>query len=117
MPPRNPPARRQSLRFSDWNYRPLLEQALRTRRFTKENQALKDRILRCVTSCRWWFIFLSLHREQEWLLERLRDPAQEAGSVGPVDQTMVVGERQWQYQPRLKLVVHPDRFHAGTRKT
>ena len=45
----------------------------------------------------------SLHREQEWLFERFGNPAQEAGSVGSVDEAMIVGKRERQNQPRLKL--------------
>src|SRR5882757_2637504 len=44
---------------------------------------------------------LSLYRQQEWLLKRLRNPAQEAGGVGAVDQAMVVGERERQDEARL----------------
>src|SRR5713226_5265978 len=34
----------------------------------------------------------SLNRKQEWLLERLRDPAQKTRSIGAIDQPVIVRE-------------------------
>ena len=48
---------------------------------------------------------LTLHRQQERLLECFRDPAQEAGSVGAVNQAMIVGKRERQNQPRLEFAI------------
>jgi hypothetical protein len=36
---------------------------------------------------------LPLHTQQEWLLKRFRDPAQETGCVSAVDQPVIVGKR------------------------
>src|SRR5438093_71704 len=45
----------------------------------------------------------SLKREQEGLLERLDDPAQEADAIGAVDHAMIVRQRERQHQARLEL--------------
>src|SRR5689334_18129491 len=45
---------------------------------------------------------LSFKRQQERLLKRTGDPAQEARRVGPVNQPVVVRQRQRQHQSRLK---------------
>src|SRR6478609_5000955 len=62
------------------------------------------------------FFTLSLHRQQERLLKGFRDPAQESGRIGAIDQAMIVGERKRQHLPGLEFAIHPDRLHAGTRK-
>src|SRR5712692_9964422 len=59
----------------------------------------------------------SLNREQEWLLEGFRNPAQETRGVGAIDQPVIVRERERQNQARLVFVVDPLGFHPGTRKT
>src|SRR6266852_9521599 len=70
-----------------------------------------------------WFSFwkprrrLSLNGKQERLLERLRNPAQKTGGVRAVNQTMVVGERERQDEPRLELSTNPFRLHARPRKS
>src|SRR6266850_248884 len=56
-------------------------------------------------------VFLSLNRQQEWLLESFRDPAQETRGVGAIDQPVIVRERERQNQARLKFVADPFRFH------
>ena len=50
----------------------------------------------------------------------LHNPAQEASRVSPVDQAMVVGERQRHHQPGFKLTIPIDRLipaasHAQNR--
>ena len=45
----------------------------------------------------------SLERQQERLLERFDDPAQEADAVGAVDHPVIVGQRQRQHEPRREL--------------
>src|ERR1700722_2202485 len=61
----------------------------------------------------WEFILpLSLNGQQERLLECFRDPAQETRGIGAVNQSMIVGERERQDQPRLKFPVDPLRLHA-----
>src|SRR5258708_11955508 len=60
---------------------------------------------------------LSLHRQKKRLLECFRDPAQEAGGVGAVDEAMVVGERERQNEPRLELSIDPFRLGARTRES
>src|SRR5256885_13536810 len=62
-------------------------------------------------------VFLSLNGQQEWLLEGFRNPAQETRGVGAIDQPVIVREREWQNQARLKFVVDPLRFHPGTRQS
>ena len=49
------------------------------------------------------FLILSLHRQQEWLLERFRDPAQEARRIGAVDQAMIVGKRKRQHSAAARI--------------
>src|ERR1700736_3062311 len=60
---------------------------------------------------------LSLHRQKKRLLECFRDPAQEAGGVRAVDETMVVGERERQNEPRLEFSIDPFRLGARTRQS
>src|SRR5580698_8377768 len=61
---------------------------------------------------------LSLHREQKWLLKRLRNPTQKARGVGSVDQPVIVREGKRENQARLEFtsIAHPLRLHARTRK-
>ena len=59
---------------------------------------------------------LSLHRQQEWLLESFGDPAQEAGRIGAVNQAVIVRKRKRQNQARLEFAVDPLRLHARARK-
>src|SRR5271165_32629 len=63
----------------------------------------------------------SLHRQQERLFKRFGDPAQESGRIGSVNQAVIVGEREWQNQPRLELASiffhDPLRLHARPRKS
>src|SRR2546423_7659441 len=56
---------------------------------------------------------LPLHRQQERLLKRLGDPAQEARRIGAVNQPMIVGKRERQNQPRLEPSADP--FPLRTR--
>jgi hypothetical protein len=50
--------------------------------------------------------------QQSRLFERLRNPAQETGCVGAIDQTMVVGERKGQHLARLEGAFEVPRFDA-----
>src|ERR1700681_555226 len=59
---------------------------------------------------------LSLHTQQEWLLKRLRDPAQKTRGIGAIDQPVIVRERERQNQPRIEFVIHPLLLHPRTRK-
>src|SRR5271168_2313592 len=59
---------------------------------------------------------LSLHTQQERLLERFRHPAQKTRRVRAINQAMIIGERERQNQPRLELSANPFRLHARTRK-
>src|SRR5262245_1000344 len=58
---------------------------------------------------------LAGEREQERLFERLDDPSQEADTVGAVDHTVVVGQRQRQHQPRHEGPILVDRLHLRAR--
>src|ERR1700733_294009 len=65
--------------------------------------------------------FLSLHREQERLFKRFRDPSQKARRIGSINQAMIIGERERQNQSRLELtaalILNPLRLHARPRQT
>ena len=58
-----------------------------------------------------------MKRHDEWLLERLRDPAQEADAVGAVDDAVIVGERERQQLARRELArrLVVDRREAAAR--
>src|SRR5439155_25805726 len=54
-----------------------------------------------IADCNWLIrqhvnskMFSSQQRQEEWLLERLGDPAEEPGAVGAVDDAVVVGQRE-----------------------
>src|SRR5690242_17645101 len=59
---------------------------------------------------------LTLNRQQEWLFESFRNPAQEAGRVSAINQAVIVRKRERQHQPRFKLISHPHRLRTRTRK-
>jgi hypothetical protein len=56
----------------------------------------------CLKSCS--------EEQQSRLFECLRNPAQETGCVGAIDQTMVVGERKRQNFARLERAFEVTRF-------
>src|SRR5258708_34448458 len=60
---------------------------------------------------------LSLHRQKKRLLECFRDPAQEAGGVGAVDESMVVGERERKDEPRPERSIQTCRLGGATRES
>ena len=51
------------------------------------------------------------------MLKRRADPTQEAGAIGAVDNTMIVGQRERQMQTWRKFPTVPDRLHLSGGET